>query len=158
MHYRLDRLYKIVQRAVIAQLVERPTEKPGAILIRVRIPDAAFVLFFLFLFFFLFLLLFFSFYPSQLPVQTLTESVQPLSEVLCINICAPVKIPKHGQLSHTIVWTHENTAHTARTRCSCGFYVLPRQADLNFQQGAKKNIYLKKSCLPTGLLRCVSQV
>ena len=42
--------------AGIVQWVERPTEKPGAILTRVRVPGAA---------------IFIYFSPSQLPLQTL---------------------------------------------------------------------------------------
>ena len=49
--------------ARIAQLVERPTEKPGAMLTGVRVPCASWDFFFFFFFFFL--------SPSQLSVQTL---------------------------------------------------------------------------------------
>ena len=61
----------------------------------------------------------------------------PLCAVACINIyICTLKIPNSG--THTIVWTHRNTAHTGRNgwRCSCGCYALPRYGDLNLLQGS----------------------
>ena len=71
-----------------AQWVERPTEKPGAILTRVRVPHEAARYFFS---------------PRvnfQCRLSSLTVSVQPPRAVAYINICA-VKIPDTG--SHTNV-------------------------------------------------------
>ena len=87
----------------IAQLVERPTEKPGAILRRVRTSGAAR-----------------DFSPSQLPVQTLLRCPHSPGVKSHASISMrTLKIPNTG--SHTIVWTHENTTHTDRNgyRCSC---------------------------------------
>ena len=82
-------------RAVIAQLVEPPTEKPGdAILTRVRVPGAANdLLFFL--------------SQCQLPVQTLTVSTQSPQ---CVQLHESTSVrtlnsPNTG--SHPIVWTLE---------------------------------------------------
>ena len=88
--------------AGIAQMVERPTEKPGAILTRVRVPSAA--------------RKFIS--QSQLLMQILLRCPYiPLvqshasTSVRMLKICAHVKNPKHWQPC-TIVWTRQNTAHT----------------------------------------------
>ena len=71
--------------SVIAQRVERPTEKPGAILTRVRVSGAARD--------------FFS--QSQLSMQTLWRCpYSSLCATAYINICAHVKNPKHWQPHH----------------------------------------------------------
>ena len=86
-------------RAVIAQLVERPTEKPGdAILTRVRIPGAAR-----------------DFSPSQFPVQTLLRCPYgPLSvcSVTWIYICANIKQPKHWRPSHCLYTQNYDNVYT----------------------------------------------
>ena len=69
----------------MARLVERPTEKPGAILTRVRVPGVARDL-----------------SPSQFSVRTLTVSVQPLRAITCISICTNVKNPEHRQPYHSL--------------------------------------------------------
>ena len=58
--------------AAIAQWVERPTEKPGAVLTRVRVPGAARDFFFS-----IFFSHFFSFPESTFSADSLTVSVQP---------------------------------------------------------------------------------
>ena len=68
--------------AGIAQLVERPTEKPGAILTRVRVQGSA---------------RYFS--PSA---DSLTVSVQPPCAMACINSCVHVKNPEHWQPHHCL--------------------------------------------------------
>ena len=85
----------------IAQLVQGPTEKSGAILMLVQIPHWLF-----------------SQSQSQLPVQTLvlvctviTVSVQHLCAIACINTCAHIKIPSTATGSHTIVWTGKYCTH-----------------------------------------------
>ena len=83
--------------AEIAQLVERPTEKPGAIPTRVRIPGAARDVY----------------SKRKLPVLThLRCSCSPRVQSLASTSVCTVKIPSTG--SHTIVWTHKNTAHIDR--------------------------------------------
>ena len=79
----------------IAQLVECPTEKPGALLKRVRVPAAA---------------------------RELSPKINfrcRLAYGVCVSVQShasaavhALKIPNIG--SHTIVWTHENAAHTDR--------------------------------------------
>ena len=70
--------------AGIAQLVERATEKPGAILTRVRVSGAAR-----------------DFYQSQLLAQTLLRRpYSPPCAIACINLSAHFKNPKH------IVWIY----------------------------------------------------
>ena len=65
----------------MAQLVERSTEKPGAILIRVRVPDAAR-----------------DFSGSQLSAQTLSRCPYSLlCAIARVNISAHVKNPRHWQ-------------------------------------------------------------
>ena len=77
----------IIIRAGIAQLVKRMTEKPGAILTRVRVPGAARD--------------FFS--QSQLPVQTLPLNIVQLScAIACINNCTHVKHPNCWQPYHCL--------------------------------------------------------
>ena len=81
----------------IAQWVERPTEKSGAVLTRVRVPDVAR-----------------GFLPeSASSVECLTVSVQPPrvhSQVSRSGLTSKIS----NTDSHAIVWTHENTAHTDR--------------------------------------------
>ena len=67
--------------AGIAHLVKRPTEKPGVILTRVRLPGAARD--------------FLS--ESAFSADSLKVSVQPPCAVACIKICVQVKNPKHRQ-------------------------------------------------------------
>ena len=75
--------------AGIVQLVERPTEKPGAILTRVRVPSAARD--------------FFVVVPVSTPsADSLTVSTQPPGAIACINICAHIKAPKHRQPFHCL--------------------------------------------------------
>ena len=93
-------IFSPAQGAGIAQLVERLTEKPGAILTRVRVPSAAR-----------------DFSPSQLPVQTLLRRpYSPCVQSLASTSERTLKIPNTG--SHTIVWTHESTAHADRNAYS----------------------------------------
>ena len=108
-----------------SQWVQRPTDKPGAILTRVRVPGAARDLYLLL---------------SQLSVQTpstglrhpsfneegagkrcsecafsadsVTVSVQPPCATACINICVHVKNPNTD--SKNVVRTQENTTDTDR--------------------------------------------
>ena len=75
--------------AWIAQLVECPTEKPGAILTQVRVPGATR-----------------DFSPSVNFQCRLTVSIQPPCSLTRINICEHVT-------NGTIFWTQENTTHTA---------------------------------------------
>ena len=75
--------------AGMAQLVERPTEKPKAILTRVRVRGGARDFFFFF---------FFSPLPeSTFSADSLTVSVQPPCEIACIDMCPRVKTPKDWQ-------------------------------------------------------------
>ena len=67
---------------------------------------------------------------ANISVQTLLRCpYSSLCVIACLTICAHVKkkkkIPNTG--SHTVVWTHKNTAHTGRNeqRCSCGFCTIP---------------------------------
>ena len=83
---------------VVAQLVERPAEKAGAILTRVRVPGAAR-----------------DFSPRGSFQCRLSYGVRtaPPCAIACINFRASVKqIPNTD--SYAIVWTHESTAHTDR--------------------------------------------
>ena len=69
----------------MAQLVERPTEKPGAILTRVRVPGAARD--------------FFIFIPeSAFSADSLTVSIKPSCSIACISIGVYDKNPKQWQL------------------------------------------------------------
>ena len=66
-------------------MVQRPTEKPGAILTRVPVPDSAK-----------------DFLPETTSsADSLTVSVQPPCAMTCINICAHVKNPQHWQPSES---------------------------------------------------------
>ena len=78
----------------IAQRVERQTEKPGAILTRVRVPGAAWDFCSL----------------SAFSVDFLTVSVQPKCAATCINICTHVNIPNTG--SHISLSGHRKILHT----------------------------------------------
>ena len=81
----------------IAQLVERPTEKSGAVPTRVKSPRWGQGLF----------------SQSHLPLQTLLRCpYSPRVQSLASTSANSLKIPHTG--SHTIVWTHENTAHIGR--------------------------------------------
>ena len=73
------------QGAGIAQCVERRTEKPGAILTRVRVPRFSF-----------------SFPESAFSADSLTMCAQPPCAIACINICADVNNPKHWQPYHCL--------------------------------------------------------
>ena len=87
------------REAGITKLVERPAEKPGAILTLVRVPRCGKG--------------FFS--QSKLPVQTLSQVSVPYSPRVESRVSTSVRtlqILKPG--SHVIVWTHESTAHTDR--------------------------------------------
>ena len=93
--------------AAIAQWVERPTEKPGAVLTRVRVPGAAREFFFPFFFSFLF-------FPRVNFQCRLSYGVRTAS---CVQSHASasvrtLKIP--NTVSRTIVWTQDNTTHTDR--------------------------------------------
>ena len=82
--------------AGIAQSIEHPTEKPGAILTRVRIPGAAR-----------------DFSPRANFQCKLSYGVSTAHECNRIHQhTRTFKIPNTD--SHTIVWRHENTTHTAR--------------------------------------------
>ena len=59
----------------MAQLVERPTEKPGAILTRVRVLGAA------------------NDFSPSVNFQCILCSVEPPCAIACINICAQVTNP-----------------------------------------------------------------
>ena len=75
----------------------------GAILRRVRVSRADVCVFFFCVFFF--------YYPGQLPVQTLLRCLyNPSVQWHASTSLRTLKIPNKG--SHTIVWTHEITAHT----------------------------------------------
>ena len=81
--------------AGMAQLAERPTEKPGAILTRVRVPGATRELS----------------YKSHLSLQTLLRCpYSPRGQSHASTPVLTLKIPNTG--SHTIIWTHDNTAQT----------------------------------------------
>ena len=82
--------------AGIAQLVGRPTEKPGAILTLVRVPGAAR-----------------DFSPRASFQCRLPYGVRAAPECNRMHQhTRTFKIPNTGR--HTIIWTHENTAHTDR--------------------------------------------
>ena len=82
-------------RAGISHWVKRPTEKPGVILTRVRVPGAARD--------------FLS--ESAFSADSLKVSVQPPYATACIKICVHVK--KSQTLAAVpLLQTHENTAHT----------------------------------------------
>ena len=52
---------------------------------------------------------------SAFSADSLRVFTQPLCAIVCVNVCACVKNPKHWQpYIHRIVWTHENTVHTGR--------------------------------------------
>ena len=81
----------------MAQLVERPTEMPGAILTRVRVPGAA------------------RDFSPRVKVQCrLSYGVRTAhrAQSHASTHVDTLKIPNTG--SHTIVWTQESTAHTDR--------------------------------------------
>ena len=78
------------------QWIEHPTETPGEILTRVRVPGAGR-----------------DFSLSELTVQTLLRcSYSPRVQSHASTSGGTLKIPNPG--SHTIVCTQENTAHTGR--------------------------------------------
>ena len=80
----------------VAQLVERQTEKPVAILTRVQVPVRQII-----------------FLPeSASSADSLTVSVQPPCAVACITSVRTLTLPNAG--SCTVVWTQENTTHTDR--------------------------------------------
>ena len=79
----LSEIMPLCTGAGIAQLVQRPTEKTGAVLTRVRVPGAAKVVVFL--------------PESTFSFECLTLSVQPPCAIAGINICVHVKNPKHWQ-------------------------------------------------------------
>ena len=81
-------------RAGISHWVKRPTEKPGVILTRVRLPGAARD--------------FLS--ESAFSADSLKVSVQPPCAVACIKICVQVKNPKHRQPYHCC--RHTKILHT----------------------------------------------
>ena len=86
----------------MVQLVERPTEKPGAILTRIRIPDSA-----------RFLCCCCCFLPESTQLQTpLKVSAQLPCAIACINICAHVTNPEHWLPYHCLDTQDERTAHT----------------------------------------------
>ena len=98
--------YYITPVTSVAQLVERPTEKPGAILTRGRVPSAAK-----------------DFSPRVNFLCRLCYVRCPYSPppppppppIACINICAHVKNPE--TLAAVFIyhfWTHKNTAHNDR--------------------------------------------
>ena len=84
------------ESAGIAQLVERPAEKRGAVLTRVRVPGAAR-----------------DFSPKVKIQRRLSFGVRtaPVRNRLHQHLCMFI-IPNTA--SHTIVWTHKNTTHTDR--------------------------------------------
>ena len=70
----------------VAQLIDRPTETPGAVLTRVRVPGATR-----------------DFLPeSASSGDSPPVSLQPTCVIACINICAHVKNPKHWQPYHCL--------------------------------------------------------
>ena len=77
----------------IAQRVDNPTGKPGAILLQVRVPGVA---------------------RQASSADSLIVSAQPLRAIACINICAHVKNLKHWQPYHCLdtqnYCTHGSTA------------------------------------------------
>ena len=80
----------------VAQLVERQTEKPGAILTRFQVPVRQII-----------------FLPeSASSADSLTVSVHPPCAIACITSVCTLTIPNAG--SCTVVWTHKNTTHTDR--------------------------------------------
>ena len=91
----LNRLSDFNAEAGIAHLVERPTEKPGAILTRVRVPAAAR-----------------DFHPRVKFRCRLSYGVRtaPRAQSHASASVRTLQIPNTG--NHAIVWTHENTAHT----------------------------------------------
>ena len=81
-------------------MVERRTEKPGAIRTRVRFPDVAKDLFS---------------FSSQISVHTFLQcSYSPRVQSHAATSVRTLTIPDTGIC--TIVWTHENTAHTVMNR------------------------------------------
>ena len=77
----------------IAHVVERPTEKPGAILTRVRVPGAA--------------------RDFSLSVQTLLRC--PYSPRVQSHTSTSVRTPKIPNIgNHIILWPHDNTVHSDR--------------------------------------------
>ena len=78
--------------ASLVQLVERWTEKPDAILSRVRVPGAARLLLLLLLLLLLVLLLLLP--ESAFSADSLTVSVQPPCAIACISICTEYRIQK----------------------------------------------------------------
>ena len=81
---------------VVAQLVERPAEKPGTILTRVRVPGAAR-----------------DFSPTVSFQYRLSYGVR--TAPVCNRTRQHPRTLKIGNTgSHTVVWTHDNTTHTDR--------------------------------------------
>ena len=81
-------------RSPTAQLAQRPTEKPGAILTRVRVPGGARDL-----------------SPSHLSIQTLLRySHSPRVQSHASTSVSTLKTPSTG--SHIPLFGHHNTAHT----------------------------------------------
>ena len=74
-----------------AQLVERPIEKPGTILTRVRVPRAA------------------RYFSPRVSFSYGCPYNRCVQWHASTSVCT-LKIPSTG--SYTIVWTHENTEHT----------------------------------------------
>ena len=90
-------LSRVTFRGEIAQLVERPTEKPGRIPARVRVPGAARD---------------FSHRVSFQCILSYGVRTAPRVQSLSSAVVRTLKIPNTS--SHTIVWTHGNTAHADR--------------------------------------------
>ena len=80
---------KVCAEGQITQLVQRRIEKPGAILTRVRIPDAIRDL-----------------SPSQLPVPVLLCSYSPLVQSHASRFVCSLKIPHNGGLDTGNCCTH----------------------------------------------------
>ena len=110
----------------MVQWVERPTEKPAAVLARVRVPGAARdfspTVNSIFLLestrFFSWSQLDFSprvnsifLLESTSGADSLTVSVQPRCAVACINICSCVRNPKHWQQYYHCLETRKYSIH-----------------------------------------------
>ena len=93
----LSEIMTLCTGAGIAQLVQRPTEKTGTVLTRVRVPDAAKV-----------------FFSQSQPsaFSALRCPYSPRVQSLASTSVCTLKILNTG--SHTFVWTHENSAHFDR--------------------------------------------
>ena len=103
----------------MAQLVERPTEKPGAILTRARVPGAARV--------------------SLQCRLSYGVPTAPVCNRMQQHLYGRYKSQSLAAILYTIVWTYEYTAHTTGMGCAAlaAAVSYPGMATRNFPHGTK---------------------